>query len=78
MAYQQRHLEKQIFEYMPIIVVPTSYVSKNLNLNVSRTKKDVAPKQRYNRLLSVEGHIHATSTFEHALATPRPRVIGGS
>ena len=61
-----------------LLQVATSYVSKNLNLNVSRTKKDVAPKQRYNRLLSVEGHIHATSTFEHALATPRPLVIGGS
>ena len=51
---------------------------KTLNLNVSGTNRDVAPKQRYDRFPSVGDHIHATPTFEHAWATPKYTVIGGS
>ena len=66
-AYQQRHLERVIFDYTPIIVGSRKSSSKFLNLNVSGTKRDVAPKQKYD-------NIHATSTFKHAWATP---VTGG-
>ena len=51
---------------------------KTLNLNVSVTKRDVAPKQRPHRFLSLGDHIHVTPTFEHAWSTPRHTVIGGS
>ena len=51
---------------------------KFLNLNVSGTKKDVAPKQGYDRFSSIEDDIHATPTFEHAWTTPGLTVIGGS
>ena len=54
------------------------HVVKTLNLNVSGTKSDVAPKQRPDRFPSVGDHIHVTPSFEHALATPRHTVIGGS
>ena len=49
-----------------------------MNLNVSGTKKDVAPKQGYDRFSSIEDDIHATPTFEHAWTTPGLTVIGGS
>ena len=62
----------------PLLSVARSYVSKNLHLNVSRTKMDVAPKQRCDKFLSFEDYIHATSTFGHVLATPRHLVIGSS
>ena len=52
-----------------------SDVSKYLNLNVSGTKKDVAPKQGHDRFPSVGDHIHANPTFEHAWATLRHTVI---
>ena len=55
-----------------------SHVSKSLKLNVSGTKRDVAPKQRHDRLPSVGDHIHVTYTFEHAWATLRHTFIGGS
>ena len=61
-----------------LLKVAGSHVSKFLNLNVSGTNKDVAPKQRYDRFPSVGDHIHATPTFEHAWATPGHTVIGGS
>ena len=51
---------------------------KNLNLNVSGTKGDTAPKQRPDRLPSTGDHIHVTPTFEYTWATPRHTVIGGS
>ena len=41
-------------------------------------KRDVAPKQRYDRFSSAEGHIHVTPTFEYVWTTPRHTVIGGS
>ena len=37
---------------------------KTLNINVSQTKKGVAPEQESNRFPSVRDHIHATPTFE--------------
>ena len=63
---------------MPIIVGSWKSRFKNLNLNVSGTKRDVAPTQRSDRFPSVGDHIHTTPTFEHAWATPRHTVIGGS
>ena len=60
------------------IIVAESYDSKFLNLNVSGTKKDVAPKQGYDRFSSIEDDIHATPTFEHSWTTPGLTVIGGS
>ena len=62
----------------PSFLVVGSHVIKTLNLNVSRTKRDVALKQRINRFPSVGDHILASPTFEHAWATPRHTVIGGS
>ena len=53
-------------------------VTKTLNFNVSGTKRDVAPKQRPDRFSSVGEQNHINPTFEHALATPRHTVIGGS
>ena len=61
---------------MPIIV--GSWKSKFLNLNFSRTNRDVVPKRRYNRFPSLEDHIHATPTFEHVWATPGHTIIRGS
>ena len=51
---------------------------KTLELNVSDTKRDVAPKQRPDKLPSIGDHIQVTTTFEHTWATPRHTVIGGS
>ena len=51
---------------------------KTLNLNVLETKRDVAPEQRPDRFPSVGDYIQTTRTFEHAWATPRHNVIGGS
>ena len=51
---------------------------QNLNLNISGTKRDLAPKQRYDRFPSVGDHIEATTTFEYAWVTPKQTVIGGS
>ena len=51
---------------------------KTLNLNVSGTKRDVAPKQRPHRFPSIGDHIRVTPTFEHTWATPCHIVIGGS
>ena len=45
---------------------------------MSGTKRDVVPKQRYDRFPSAEDHIHATPTFEDAWASPGHTVIGGS
>ena len=60
------------------LYVAGSHVSKSLNLNVSGIKRDVAPKQRYDRSPSSEVHTNATSTFQHARAIPRHTIIGGS
>ena len=49
-----------------------------MNLNVSGTKRDVAPKQRCDRFPSVGDCIHVTPPFEYEWATPRHTVIGGS
>ena len=38
--------------------VAISHVSKFLNSNVSVTNRDVVPKQKYDRFLSVGDHIH--------------------
>ena len=51
---------------------------KTLNLNVSRTKRDIAPKLKPDRFSSVGDNIHDTATFEHAWATLRHTVMGGS
>ena len=39
---------------------------------------DVVPKQRYDRFPSVWNHIHATTTFEYAWATPGHTIVRGS
>ena len=39
---------------------------------------DVALKQRPDRFPCIGHHIQVTTTFEHAWATPRDTVIGGS
>ena len=41
-----------------------------MNLSFSGAKRDVAPKQRYDRFLTVGDQIHATPTFKQAWATP--------
>ena len=79
----RQHINKdsQKGEYLtrrPLLQVAGSHVSKFLNLNVSGTNRDVVPKQRYDRFPSVGDHIHATTTFEHAWATPGQTVIGVS
>ena len=61
----------------PLLQVDGSHVLKFLNLNVSGTNKDVAPKQRFDRFSSVEDHIHTTPTFEHVWATPGHTVVIG-
>ena len=58
--------------------VAGGHVSKLLNLNVPGTKKDVAPKQRYDRFPSFRDQIHVTPAFEYAWATPGNTAIGGS
>ena len=62
----------------PLLLVAGSHVSKFLNLNVSGNKKDVVPKQRYDRFPSAGDHIQATPNFVDAWATPRHTVITGS
>ena len=47
-------------------------------MNVSGTKRDVAPKQKPDRFPSIGDHIQVTLTFEHTWATPRHTVKGGS
>ena len=71
-----RQLERLIFDYTFINVGSWKTRFKIFDLNASRTNKDVYPKQRYDR--SCWFHIHATATFEHAWATTRHTVIGGS
>ena len=39
---------------------------------------DVALKQRPDRFPCIGDHIQVTTTFEHAWATPRHTVMGGS
>ena len=68
-------VEWLIFDYTHTVVGSLSHVSKLLNLNVSGTKKDVAPKQRYDRFPSVGDHTNVTPTFEHAWAAPGHTVI---
>ena len=63
---------------MPIIVGSWKSRFKTLNLNVSETKRDVAPKQRFHRFPTVRDQIDATPTFEHAWASLRHTAIGGS
>ena len=53
-------------------------VIKTLNLNVSRTKRYVVPKQKPDRFLSIGDHIHVTPTVEHAWKAPRHTAVGGS
>ena len=45
---------------------------KTLNLNVSATKKDVAPKQRPDICPSIGDHIQVSPTFENTWANLRP------
>ena len=59
----------------PLLEVAGSHISKFVNLNVSGTKRNVAPKQRYDRFLFVGNHVHATPTFRYAWATPRHTVL---
>ena len=61
----------------PLLLAVGNHVSKFLNLNVSETKLHV-PKQRYDRFLSVEDHIHMPLLLELAWATQGHTVIGGS
>ena len=58
--------------------VAGSNMIKTLDLNVSGTKKDVAPKKRPGRFPYVEDHIQVTPTFEHTWANPRYTLLGGS
>ena len=51
---------------------------KTLDLNVSGTKRGVAPKQKPDRFPSIGDHIQFTPTFEHTWATPRHTVLEGS
>ena len=44
-------------------------MTKNLDLNVFGTKRDVAPKQKPDRFPSTGDHIQVTPTFEHAWVT---------
>ena len=53
-------------------------VIKTLNLNVSRTKRYVVPKQKPDRFPSIGDHIHVTPTLEHAWKAPRYTAVGGS
>ena len=71
-------LERLIFDYAPIIVDSWKSRFKTLNLDVSGTKRDVAPKQRSDRFPSVGDCIHVTPPFEYEWATSRHTVIGGS
>ena len=41
-----------------------------MNLNVFRTKRDLAIKQKWDSFSSAGDHTYATPTFEHARATP--------
>ena len=50
---------------------------KTLDLNISGTKKNIAPKQRPDRFPSSGDHIQVTPTFEHTRVTPRHTVIKG-
>ena len=67
-----------MFDYTPIIVGSWKSRFKTLNLDVSETKRDVAPTQRSDRFPSIGDCIHATPTSEHVWATTRHTVIGGS
>ena len=42
---------------------------KTLDMNVTGTKRDVAPKQKPDRFPSIGDHIQVTPTFEHTWAT---------
>ena len=75
--YKYLQESKVAFPTRPFLYVAGSHFSKFLSLNVSGTKMVVAPKQKYDRLLSVEEDNHATTLCEHAWATPRYTVIGG-
>ena len=69
-----RQLERLIFDYTPIIVGSWKSRFKIFDFKyVSGTNRDVVRKQRYDRLPSVRDHIHATTTFESAWATPGHR-----
>ena len=61
----------------PLLWVTGSHVSKFLNLNISVTKSDVVPKQRYDRFPSAPDHIHVIPAFNSAWATLGHTVIGG-
>ena len=50
----------------------------NSNVSGTGTKRDIAPKKRFDRLLSVGNQIHANSAFEDAWAKPGHTVIGDS
>ena len=72
-AYELGQHEKLI-DYTFIIL--GRWKSCDQNLNVSRTKIDVASKQKPDRFPSVGDHISATTTFEHVWTTPRHTVWG--
>ena len=58
----------------PLFWVAGSHVSKLLNLNISDTKRAVAPKQKYI-FPSVGDHIHATPSFEYAPGQPQDKLL---
>ena len=51
---------------------------KTLDLNISGTKRDVAPKQTQDRFQSFGDHILVTPTFKHTWETTKHTVIEGS
>ena len=51
---------------------------KTLDLNISDTKRDVAPKHRSDRFPSIVDHIQVTPTLEHTWAIPRHTGTGDS
>ena len=60
-----------IFDYTLVTEGSWKSCFKIFEFKCLKTKKrDVSPKQRYNRFPSVGGHIYATTNLEDAWATP--------
>ena len=76
MVFTLGKLERLIFDNTHIIL--GSWKSETLNLNISGFKRDIALKQRPDRLSSVGNHIQVITTFEHTWAAPRHTLTGGS
>ena len=77
-AHQERQLERLYLTTRSLLQVAGIHVSKFLNLYFSGTSRDVAPKQRYDRLSFTGDHIHATPTFGLGWTAPGHTVIGFS